>query len=200
MKGTVAGMVALCWAGAAHADPCQAIPEKGPMPVQLAFGQRFSGPVVHVIDGDSMCVALGPDQQSWAEVRLADFYAPELSAPAGPAAKAALERLVMGREAVCVANMRTYDRVAARCRIEGRPIGDLMRGAGVAEGGAAYGRSVTAPTRPNSPVSSGGSGMFYSCKAARAAGAAPMHRGSAGYNPNLDGDGDGIACEPHKGR
>lgn len=41
---------------------------------------------------------------------------------------------------------------------------------------------------------------FYSCAQARAAGAAPMYRGQPDYNPNLDGDGDGIACEPYRGR
>jgi len=41
---------------------------------------------------------------------------------------------------------------------------------------------------------------FYSCAAARAAGAAPMYRGQPGYNPNLDGDHDGIACEPYRGK
>lgn len=42
--------------------------------------------------------------------------------------------------------------------------------------------------------------LYRSCAAARAAGAAPMYRGRATYNPNLDGDGDGIACEPYRGR
>jgi endonuclease YncB( thermonuclease family) len=42
--------------------------------------------------------------------------------------------------------------------------------------------------------------MYYNCAQARAAGAAPMYRGQASYNPNLDGDGDGIACEPYYGR
>ncbi|MCV7003508.1 excalibur calcium-binding domain-containing protein [Mycolicibacterium alvei] len=36
---------------------------------------------------------------------------------------------------------------------------------------------------------------FSSCAAARAAGAAPLHRGEPGYSPNLDRDGDGVACE-----
>jgi endonuclease YncB( thermonuclease family) len=43
-------------------------------------------------------------------------------------------------------------------------------------------------------------GMWRSCAAARAAGAAPVHRGSPGYNPMLDGDNDGIACEPYRAR
>lgn len=36
---------------------------------------------------------------------------------------------------------------------------------------------------------------FTSCAAARAAGAAPLHRGDPGYSTDLDGDGDGTACE-----
>ncbi len=38
-------------------------------------------------------------------------------------------------------------------------------------------------------------GGFESCDAARAAGAAPLHRGDPGYSPQLDRDGDGVACE-----
>lgn len=38
--------------------------------------------------------------------------------------------------------------------------------------------------------------VFYSgCNQARAAGAAPLHRGTPGYRPEMDGDSDGIACE-----
>lgn len=36
---------------------------------------------------------------------------------------------------------------------------------------------------------------FPNCDAAGAAGAAPLRRGDPGWNPNLDGDGDGVACE-----
>ncbi len=38
-------------------------------------------------------------------------------------------------------------------------------------------------------------GAFANCTAARAAGAAPVRAGSAGYGPHLDRDGDGIGCE-----
>jgi len=45
------------------------------------------------------------------------------------------------------------------------------------------------------------SGVYYpNCTAARAAGAAPIYAGSPGYRPEMDGDGDGIACEPYHGR
>lgn len=38
--------------------------------------------------------------------------------------------------------------------------------------------------------------VYYSgCDQARAAGAAPLHRGTPGYRSEMDGDSDGIACE-----
>ena len=38
-------------------------------------------------------------------------------------------------------------------------------------------------------------GGYRNCSEARAAGAAPLYRGQAGYSPRLDRDGDGVACE-----
>ena len=43
--------------------------------------------------------------------------------------------------------------------------------------------------------SGGGSGYYKNCAAARAAGAAPLYAGQAGYRGALDRDGDGVACE-----
>lgn len=128
-------LASLAAASTAHADPCKAIPDHGPVPAYLRQGATFTGPVVYVGDGDSLCVAVGQGPQGWVEVRLADFYAPELNSPDGAAAKAALVRVAAGRQAVCVAERQTFDRVAARCRIGGRSIGDLLRAAGVREGG-----------------------------------------------------------------
>ncbi|WP_229839415.1 excalibur calcium-binding domain-containing protein [Sphingomonas glacialis] len=34
------------------------------------------------------------------------------------------------------------------------------------------------------------------CNDARAAGTAPIYEGEPGYRPEMDGDSDGIACEP----
>jgi Excalibur calcium-binding domain len=41
---------------------------------------------------------------------------------------------------------------------------------------------------------------YPNCKAAWAAGAAPIYRGQPGYREDMDGDDDGIACEPFRGR
>ena len=44
-------------------------------------------------------------------------------------------QVAFGKRAVCTAQHRSYDRVVATCRIGGVSIGDLMRGAGIQEGG-----------------------------------------------------------------
>lgn len=41
---------------------------------------------------------------------------------------------------------------------------------------------------------------YRNCDAARSAGVAPIYRGDPGYRSSLDGDNDGIACEPSRGR
>ena len=45
-----------------------------------------------------------------------------------------------------------------------------------------------------------GNVYYKNCDAARRAGAAPIHYGEPGYRAPLDRDGDGIACEPYRGR
>lgn len=122
-------------AGAARADPCKAIPDRGPLPAGLARGAVFSGPVVYVGDGDSLCVGLGPRREDWVEVRLADVYAPEAREPDGPRAKAILERLALRRRLTCVADHQSYDRVVATCRLDGRLLSDRLRATGAPEGG-----------------------------------------------------------------
>lgn len=114
-------------AGAAQADPCE-----GRLP---APGTSFSGQVRYVGDGDSLCVGTSSDPSTWIEVRVADFYAPELQSAAGPQAKAALARITLGRTLQCQAGKRSYDRVVAQCTLGGTSVGDLMRRAGVQEGG-----------------------------------------------------------------
>lgn len=61
-------------------------------------------------------------------------------------------------------------------------------------------RVIQVAGQPTPPPSSGGGGgggnVFYkNCDAVRAAGAAPLFRGQPGYSRDLDGDGDGVACE-----
>jgi hypothetical protein len=53
-----------------------------------------------------------------------------------------------------------------------------------------------ATPRPTPKPTKKPAAVYYeNCAAARAAGAAPLHRGDPGYRSGLDRDGDGVACE-----
>lgn len=131
-----AALAARTFASPALADPCKAIPDRGPMPSYLTKGKTFSGPVVYVGDGDMICVQARPGGPlGRVEVRLSDFYAPELYSPGGREARDALSGLTMGRRAVCVSSHQNSDQVVAACKVGGVAVGDLMRRAGVQEGG-----------------------------------------------------------------
>jgi hypothetical protein len=56
----------------------------------------------------------------------------------------------------------------------------------------------TSTMSPQALAATEASVYYAGCDEARAAGAAPIYRGSPGYRPGMDGDDDGIACEaPH---
>lgn len=62
-------------------------------------------------------------------------------------------------------------------------------------------RPAVGSRRPVPAYAPPASGVYYrNCSAVRAAGAAPLYRGQPGYRPEMDGDSDGIACEPYRGR
>ena len=60
--------------------------------------------------------------------------------------------------------------------------------------------SAHTPTGARSVRVSRGSWSYRNCREARAAGAAPLYAGQPGYGAHMDGDGDGIACEPYRGQ
>ena len=64
---------------------------------------------------------------------------------------------------------------------------DVTEGVGQVAVAAGLARART----PQSGDSWGG------CNDARAAGTAPIYRGEPGYRENMDGDGDGVACESY---
>ncbi len=98
-------------------------------------GISFGGVVRYVGDGDSLCIGPAGRPERWIEIRLADFRAPELRERDGPQAKRLLRQVASGRRLQCLAGRRSYDRVVALCRIEGVPLGDLLRARGGREGG-----------------------------------------------------------------
>jgi endonuclease YncB( thermonuclease family) len=64
---------------------------------------------------------------------------------------------------------------------------------------AVFDRPVRSGTRERS-VASPRSFVYRNCAQARAAGTTPLYRGQPGYGAHMDGDGDGIACEPYRGQ
>jgi len=121
-------LLTLLLATPAFADDCNS-----PLPRR---GTGFSGPVTAVLDGDSLCVG---SEDGGIEVRIADFYAPEIREPGGPQARRTLEAIAFQRDVTCEAGKRSWDRVVAVCRLpDGTTIGDAMRAAGVAEGGRGW--------------------------------------------------------------
>lgn len=54
--------------------------------------------------------------------------------------------------------------------------------------------------RAASPDERGSSVHYAGCNEVRALGKAPLYAGQPGYRIGMDGDGDGIACEPRRGR
>jgi hypothetical protein len=79
--------------------------------------------------------------------------------------------------------------------------------------GAGVFLALTRPAGPTAPMivedkplpvasarSAAGVTPFRDCRVARAAGAAPVYAGDPRYGPWLDGDDDGIGCEPYHRR
>ena len=126
--------IMLLTASPARADPCE-----GRLPSRA--GQQFGGTVRYVGDGDGFCVGNSADPNTWIEVRLADFDAPELHSSDGRRSKAFLEQVALGQTVNCEARrgrsgrVIVYDRVIAVCRVGGRSIGDLLRSLHAPEGG-----------------------------------------------------------------
>jgi len=133
LAATLAASLAItAWPTPSRADPCEgALPRPG---------ARFGGAVRYVGDGDSLCVGPEGKPERWIEIRLGDFYAPELDAPGGAAAKQRLARLALGKALSCRAGRRSYDCVIGFCTLGGRPLGALLRERGGTPGGRGWPR------------------------------------------------------------
>lgn len=121
----------------AIANTCSApLPKDGDRP--LGGGDRLTGWVTYIIDGDSLCVSTTTPAtpQSSFEVRLGDFSAPELDEPGGQEAKEALSKLALGQSVECWPDDQDkLNRIVAVCMLCYENIGNLMRAQGVRENG-----------------------------------------------------------------
>lgn len=107
------------------ANPCT-----GPSPVA---GVEIRGPVLHVIDGQTICVALGFETDAWIKLKLADApvaKAVRKTSNAGqgePNPRGALMQATLAKMATCRTIRDGAGQVAALCEVDGKPLGDLLR-------------------------------------------------------------------------
>ncbi|MEO7547915.1 MAG: thermonuclease family protein [Ramlibacter sp.] len=91
-----------------------------------AFAARFVGIVTHVTDGDTLWVKRH-GQQARIQLRLEGLDAPEICQDHGPAARAALEGLVLHRTVVVTTRARDrFERTIARIRLPDDDAGRWM--------------------------------------------------------------------------
>lgn len=101
--------------------------------------------------------------------------------------------------------MNTFDRMSAKSILLGAGALGVVLGIG-SVATSPQGRAAVATKASNVAIATGlkrarepqAGDDWGGCDAARAAGTAPIYRGEPGYRPEMDGDDDGIACEPHR--
>jgi hypothetical protein len=142
-------------------------------------------------------------------------------APGDPiASQAALAAASRGAAEIDRQGYDRYDRTLARVRVNGvdlscaqlsgghaiyRPDWDLLGEIGNECGATKQLTSVPASLRRMSsrtarpaPPATGAGWSYRNCGEARRAGVTPLRRGQPGYGAHMDGDGDGVACEPFR--
>ncbi len=86
-----------------------------------AEGASISGPVLQVIDGQTLCVAKGPTPDQWVRVRLADVYDREN--------RSALMAATFAKDVICNVERRDDEGVVGRCSIDGAPLTQVVASA-----------------------------------------------------------------------
>jgi hypothetical protein len=119
--------------------------------------------------------------------------ADKAAADKAAAVKAAADKTAAVKAAAVKA---AADKAAADKAAAAKRVADAAAAKLAAEQAAAQQAAVQqAPAAPVAPVAPPAAAYYANCAAARAAGAAPLYSGQAGYSTSLDRDRDGVACE-----
>lgn len=108
--------LALALGGTAQAGVCGGAPP--------ADAEAFRGPVLEVLDGERLCVALGASPSAWVPVRLADL---PIRAATAPPSRGALMAAAFGQDVTCRIVGREEDAVVAECVGARGPVGRLAQ-------------------------------------------------------------------------
>ena len=107
--GAAGGLAVLFFAAPALAQTCQA-----PTP---SVGQVISGPVLHVLDGQTLCVAQGPTPDHWIALRISPSVTPL------PIDRERLMAATFSRSLRCEVLGRGG---RATCTLDGRPLDAVL--------------------------------------------------------------------------
>lgn len=122
---------AVLMTGAAHAQTCGG--------AQAPAGAAVHGPVLQVLDGQRLCVAMGAERGEWSEliIRGADEGPLAVDGALGPAL---LMSVAFGRDADCVV---AADGIAD-CKVDGQPLSALLKRPGALKTAQAWVRRPAA--------------------------------------------------------
>jgi micrococcal nuclease len=114
----IAGFALAVSAGAAQAsEACRA-----PAP---AIGTEVHGPVLHVLDGNHLCVALGATPDTWLEIELPDAGLVHAASNPSDDSRGALMSVAFAQNVTCRIVDRATNGAVAACSLDGQPLGDL---------------------------------------------------------------------------
>jgi hypothetical protein len=122
--------------------------------------------------------------------------ADKAAADKAAAVKAAADKAAAVKAAAvkAAADKAAADKAAAAKRVADAAAAKLAAEQAAAQQ-AAVQQAPAAPVAPVAPAAPPAAAYYANCAAARAAGAAPLYSGQAGYSTSLDRDRDGVACE-----
>ena len=120
-------VLTLALSGAAQAAVCGGEP-----PVSAT---EFRGPVLEVLDGNRICVALGADPSAWTPVRLADGA---MKVSTAPPTRGALMAASFGQDVTCRIVGRDADGVIAECASDRGSIARLAQKSRTIKAGLAW--------------------------------------------------------------
>ena len=112
--GALCAAALTAWAGAASAQDAVCGGRAAP-------GQVLTGPVLHVPDAQTICVARSHDPKTWVALDVSDAVRSSMSA------KRRLESAAFAQDAACTILPGRSDRPAAVCRIAGVPLVERLQ-------------------------------------------------------------------------
>lgn len=114
----IAGFALAVSAGGAQANEACGAPAP-------AIGTEVHGPVLHVLDGNHLCIALGETPDRWLEVELPDARLTKASDNPDRNPRGALMSVAFAQNVTCRVVDHTANGVMAACTLDGRPLGAL---------------------------------------------------------------------------